>query len=301
MENTPVYSVIICNYNMEETLGQSIKSILSQVGPEWEIVVVDGGSSDQSVDIIEELQSNDDRIQLVALEPSSNRHLGRDRQIGVEKARGRYVIQHLDADDQIRPFLTEYVDIYQQIENQMDRSFALVGGGPLMATRDLLIEEPYRNLPAGEDKDLWRRLYDKDAIIWLDIPSLREPLNSAKSTKATLDRWHEIQIGDFQSGMSFVGYLQFLFQTWWESDYYKLKHTTSETIIKTLILPYSYIISKSLYEQYSIPDQYQKKGERHRVTIETQVGICDLDREYGVEIDMSDWDNDAKQFYCDSN
>lgn len=296
MSQPPIYSVIVCNYNMEGTIGTSIDSILQQVDEKWEIIVVDGGSSDESTELIRNKKISDDRIQLIGLESSPSRHLGRDRQIGVEKANGEYILQHLDADDRIRPYLTEYVDIYHQIERHRNDPFALIGGGPLMAPRDLLLTEPYRNIPAGEDKDLWRRLYDREAVIWLDIPSLRVPLLSEKSTTSTLRRWYEVQIGDFQSGLSLMTYITFLLQVWKGGDYYKLTNSTKESIIKLAMLPFTYLISHLHYENYSVPKPYHKKGARHKKTIKSQVTLSEVEERYEIKIDMSNWSKDAQQF-----
>ena len=51
----PTYSIAICNLNQAATLRESLLSILRQVTREYELVVVDDGSTDGSLDILEDL------------------------------------------------------------------------------------------------------------------------------------------------------------------------------------------------------------------------------------------------------
>ena len=64
----PKVSVIIPVYNVEKYLGECLDSILGQTLKELEVLCVDDGSTDRSVEIIE--QYNDPRIRLIRQEPS---------------------------------------------------------------------------------------------------------------------------------------------------------------------------------------------------------------------------------------
>ena len=48
----PIYSLCICNYNMNDTLESSINSLLAQINESTEIIVIDDGSSDNSVETL---------------------------------------------------------------------------------------------------------------------------------------------------------------------------------------------------------------------------------------------------------
>ena len=71
-------SVVIPLYNKEASIAQSLKSVLSQEYDDFEVVIVDDGSTDGSVDVVEAI--NDPRIRLIKQEnggPSKARNTGR--------------------------------------------------------------------------------------------------------------------------------------------------------------------------------------------------------------------------------
>ena len=89
----PLISIIIPLYNKEECIVRTIESILDQEFVDYEIVIVDDGSTDNSVSVLREL--NDNRIKLYLKQnggPSSARNYG------VKHAIGKWAI-FLDADD----------------------------------------------------------------------------------------------------------------------------------------------------------------------------------------------------------
>lgn len=86
-------TVVIPVYNGEKYIADSINSVLMQTFTDFEIVVVDDGSSDQSVNIAESF--NDGRIRIVK---QQNRGLAGARNTGISAARGEYIAL-LDADD----------------------------------------------------------------------------------------------------------------------------------------------------------------------------------------------------------
>ena len=97
MENVGVVSVIIPMYNKEKNIARTIDSVLAQDYPWWELVVVDDGSSDGSVSVVERYE--DARIRLFRKE---NGGVSAARNYGVQKATGEYVV-YLDADDSLMP------------------------------------------------------------------------------------------------------------------------------------------------------------------------------------------------------
>ena len=61
----PLVSVIVDNYNYERFLSQAIESVLNQTYQNFEIIVVDDGSTDNSVQIIDSYEKKDSRIRPV--------------------------------------------------------------------------------------------------------------------------------------------------------------------------------------------------------------------------------------------
>jgi len=94
----PKVTVFIPVYNREQYVGEAIESILAQTFSDFEILLVDDGSSDRSVDKIRSY--TDPRIRLVRNE--ENLGIPKTRNKGVELARGQYMAM-LDSDDRAFP------------------------------------------------------------------------------------------------------------------------------------------------------------------------------------------------------
>jgi glycosyltransferase involved in cell wall biosynthesis len=92
-------SVIVPFLNEERFLGEAIESVLAQTYRDWELVLVDDGSSDRSADIAREYVASDaDRIALLRHADGGTHGLSASRNLGIAHARGGY-IAFLDADD----------------------------------------------------------------------------------------------------------------------------------------------------------------------------------------------------------
>lgn len=95
----PVVSVIIPAYNAESTLSETLLSILAQTYQNWEVIVVDDGSSDATTSVVTEYSAVDQRVRLLT---QSNEGPSAARNHGVMKSRGE-IIAFLDADDTWSP------------------------------------------------------------------------------------------------------------------------------------------------------------------------------------------------------
>ena len=92
----PLVTVIMPVYNAERYMQQSIESIIAQTYQNWELLIVDDGSTDSSVQIMQEYCSRDRRIQMI---PSTgNEGVASARNKGIQAAKGEY-IAFLDSDD----------------------------------------------------------------------------------------------------------------------------------------------------------------------------------------------------------
>lgn len=95
--NKPCLSIVIPVYNAVKYLEQCVKSILSQSFINYEIILVDDGSTDGSSRICDEYEMKDKRIKVLH---QSNAGASHARNIGIRKAQGDY-IWFIDADDWI--------------------------------------------------------------------------------------------------------------------------------------------------------------------------------------------------------
>ena len=93
-KNNIKYSIIICGYNIENYIGSSIESVLCQDFLDYEIIVINDGSTDNTYEIIKKYESERVRI----INNDENKGLGASRNIGVELARGDFIL-YLDGDD----------------------------------------------------------------------------------------------------------------------------------------------------------------------------------------------------------
>ena len=91
----PLVSVVIPAFNAATNIGQTLNSVLAQTYQEFEVIVVDDGSSDATTAVVEKFVTKDARFQLVR---QSNAGVGAARNTAIRKARGKYIAP-LDADD----------------------------------------------------------------------------------------------------------------------------------------------------------------------------------------------------------
>ena len=96
LQGTPLVSVVMTVYNGGKYLAEAIDSILGQTYTNWELLVVDDGSTDNSRAILQLYEKRDDRIKILLHEV--NKGLPAARNTGIENARGKYVAL-MDADD----------------------------------------------------------------------------------------------------------------------------------------------------------------------------------------------------------
>ena len=96
-------SVIVPVYNGEAYIRQCVESILDQSLREVQVICVDDGSTDGTVQVLEELCKKDDRLQILK---QKNQYAGAARNFGMSVAEGEYLI-FLDADDFIHRRMLE--------------------------------------------------------------------------------------------------------------------------------------------------------------------------------------------------
>lgn len=111
-------SLIIPIYNASTYLAFSLESLLSQPFQDFELILVDDGSTDASPSICDEYAAKDERIRVLH-EPHSG--VANSRQVGLEAAKGMYIL-YVDADDQVDPCMI--ADMYQvAVDQEADMVF----------------------------------------------------------------------------------------------------------------------------------------------------------------------------------
>ena len=189
MENieSPKISVVMPVLNGEKYLAEAIESILNQTFQDFEFIIVDDGSTDQTPEILRSYANKDSRIQIVT--NPINRGIGYSRNRGIALSRGEY-IANMDADDLCLPerfekqvrFLDSHRDIavlgtaYIRVDEIKKKQlkiqnpdlpgrvrWGLIFGCPIsnpsVMMRRYLFDDPSlrieEDVPPAEDYDLW--------------------------------------------------------------------------------------------------------------------------------------------------
>lgn len=100
-------SVIIPTYNRERTIKRCISSITSQTTPPYEIIIVDDGSTDKTISIVNEFKAN------IKIIKQNHRGAQAARNLGILNAQGDY-IAFLDSDDEWLPYMLEMCEQYMK-------------------------------------------------------------------------------------------------------------------------------------------------------------------------------------------
>lgn len=139
MKNNIKVSVIVPVYNVEKYLGRCIESLINQTFTNIEIILVNDGSTDRSLEIIEKYKEKDKRIKLI-----NNKNMGvsYSRNIGIKKSIGKYIM-FIDSDDWIDK---DTIDIMYNkiIENDYDLVMCSY-------VREFLNQSKYKNIMPEEE------------------------------------------------------------------------------------------------------------------------------------------------------
>lgn len=116
MKEDFIVSIITPSYNSSKTIADTINSVVSQTYTNWELLIVDDNSTDDTLDIISNYTRNEPRIKVLVL--NENRGAGFCRNKATEIAVGRF-IAFLDSDDVWHPQKLE-----KQIRFMIDNEYA---------------------------------------------------------------------------------------------------------------------------------------------------------------------------------
>ncbi|HEM6156845.1 TPA: glycosyltransferase family 2 protein [Streptococcus suis] len=109
--STPLISIIVPVYNVENYLDECIRTVLGQTYSNWELLLINDGSTDSSGSMCDDYARRDDRIRVIH---KNNGGLSDARNAGIDNCTGEY-ITFLDSDDGIRgDFLEECVTTANQ-------------------------------------------------------------------------------------------------------------------------------------------------------------------------------------------
>ncbi|MBE6149305.1 MAG: glycosyltransferase [Firmicutes bacterium] len=222
------YSIIMPVFNSESTLEISINSVINQTYSNWELIVIDDGSTDNSFQILENFKEKDERIRIFKQE---NAGPGIARNNGINKSSGDYIL-FLDADDYYELDLIEKVNSLNEKSSQdlifisminedkigKVKNIIKVGEfskykkedylnmvimgtlpwGPCskIVKKDIIKDTLFLKLPVGEEIIYSYDIINKaDKIAFIDKPLYHYVHNdSGQHTKGGIDPWCEVVI-----------------------------------------------------------------------------------------------------------
>lgn len=173
-------------YNSGTYIRQAINSVKGQTYRDWELLVVDDGSTDNSADIIKGMEQTDGRIKYLKTNAPSGSPIV-PRNIGVKNALGRY-IAFLDSDDAWLPnklerqmkMFEQYEDMaicfsnYEKMTEQGERNNRIIKAPSVTTYKQLLLGNVIGCLTAVYDTEKVGKVFfqnhsHEDYILWLDI------------------------------------------------------------------------------------------------------------------------------------
>ncbi|MDF1845400.1 MAG: glycosyltransferase family 2 protein, partial [Rubripirellula sp.] len=99
MNHPPFFSIIVPTFNRASLIPRCLQSVLAQNFVDFELIVADDGSTDETDQIVQRFAADDSRVHYVRQE---NKGAGDARNLGASIAKGRYLI-FLDSDDEAKP------------------------------------------------------------------------------------------------------------------------------------------------------------------------------------------------------
>src|SRR3989344_1568467 len=125
VQKRPLVSVIICTYNAGNLLEQVLSSISSQTLQNYEILCVDGGSKDKTLDKIQELSKKDQRIKLIHNPQKLPEGKGKGKWLGTKLAKGKY-LAFIDQDNQLQR--TDFLEISASLLSKEKTACGVLAG-----------------------------------------------------------------------------------------------------------------------------------------------------------------------------
>ena len=110
----PRVSIVTASYNYENYIKETIESVISQTFQDWEMIIVDDGSIDNSVEVIKSYCANDNRIKLFTHSDNQNKGLIETIKLGISKATSDWII-FLESDDTIASnYIEKKLDVIEK-------------------------------------------------------------------------------------------------------------------------------------------------------------------------------------------
>lgn len=198
MNDQPLVSIILPTYNREQYIRKAIDSVLDQTYRNFELIIINDGSTDETTEIVSEFSKKDLRVRIIT--NKVNLGLVKTLNRGIRDALGKYIAR-LDDDD----FWCDKRKLEKQVDFlEKNIEYALVGGGVIRIDKEgkeivryllpendgnirkiILVDNAFAHSTVLFRKDIWEKTggYDKgfdgleDRDLWLKIGRLNKFYN----------------------------------------------------------------------------------------------------------------------------
>lgn len=287
----PKISVIIPVYNAEMYIGKCIESIQAQTFTDWQLILVDDGSKDNSLEVCKEYASYDKRIFVMH---QSNSGAGMARNAGIEQAVGEYVV-FVDSDDYVSP---DYLNLL----SRHNEDLVYIDIEAISESGKVLRKE-YMSRYRGLAKEDFIRAQMTGKINWGGVrKAVRRSLLNNYSIRYSNTRVGEEALLSFKE-LHYARSYSFIDQV----VYYYIQRDDSLSHIKqddgwgdVSILMRNELIKEGLYEQYAdtanafilaaaacsafnLCNNYNYKEYRQKVQARRKKLFADLDSDYPID------------------
>ncbi|MDQ3021681.1 MAG: glycosyltransferase family 2 protein [Bacteroidota bacterium] len=146
--NIPLVSVIIPTYNRVDMLEKAIESVFEQSFCDWELIIIDDASTDETQEKMGELDAKEEKIRYMRIPRIINKGISEYLNIGLRSARGKYIAR-IDDDD----YWCHKDKLKKQIEfMENNPEYVVVGGGVILV--DEKGDELFRYLKKETDEEI---------------------------------------------------------------------------------------------------------------------------------------------------
>ena len=221
-QNKVIYSICVPNLNMGNTLEAALGSVLNQIDERFEVIVVDDGSTDDSIAKLEKLKVKHPNLRTRYLEKDSSRTLAETRNISVREALGEYCLLHIDCDDLWEPYILDFMKVFHAIEGLLQEDVLVCGQQLNVGKTSFLLQHgPYRYGHMVEDRDMWYRLAQMDKFIPLEhvVFRTRMPLSMKQKIQKKFFLTGTILSDEIRSGNKFGFYLTNLWRNYMKQPF----------------------------------------------------------------------------------
>jgi glycosyltransferase involved in cell wall biosynthesis len=176
-------SIIIPVYNRENLVKETLESILSQTYQNWECVLVDDGSTDRSLEVVNTYAKIEPRIKIFERPRDRAKGANACRNYGFEKSKGDYIL-FLDSDDLLKNTCLER----RQAEFITDENIDFIIVNTSYYSDGIFLSKPICEYPSNYSKEKYLELFLKYELPWTIMSVLwkRETIVNVKFDETLL-------------------------------------------------------------------------------------------------------------------